>query len=67
VESYLRLVLRSALSHPSYTADSGVLEILGPTVFGTIAEAGYFEEGFSTLALLVVGMTGIVSRLPARF
>jgi hypothetical protein len=36
-------------------------------VFGTIAEAGYFEEGFSTLALLVVGMTGIVSWLPARF
>lgn len=37
---------------------------MSPTVFGTIAEAGYFEEGFSALALLVLGMVGIVSLLP---
>lgn len=35
-----------------------------PTIFGTIAEAGYFEEGFSALGLLIVGMIGIVSLLP---
>jgi MFS family permease len=37
---------------------------VSPTAFGTIAEAGYFAEGFSALALLIVGMIGIVSLLP---
>lgn len=37
-----------------------------PTIFGTIAELGYFEIGFSGLALLVVAMIGIALGLPEQ-
>jgi len=37
-----------------------------PTVFGAVAEMGYFEVGFSALAVPVVGVTAIVLQLPEQ-
>jgi ACS family hexuronate transporter-like MFS transporter len=42
------------------------LASLGPVLFGAVAERGFFDEGYLSLALLMALVTLLTLRLPSE-